>query len=314
MRYRVLNVQPMNIVSQTRPMAAALSMIAAMAVIAMIDIWVTVIAETVSVWQFLVMRVILALPVVLLLSAIGFGTLFPKNVLAVTMRSAVIAIGMFCYFGSMAFMPIAMVLAGMFTSPIFVLLITAFGLRQTIGRWRILAVAIGFIGILFVLGPSGGVLGWAMALPVMAGLLYACGVVATRAYCDGESTLTLLIGIFLAQGVLGSLVLLALAVFQPDVGEGGMAFLTRGWVWPIWDALPYLMVQVFGAVLGVGLLNRAYQLGDASHVAVFEYTIMIFGPVAAWFFLGQSIGPSQLIGILFIVGAGIIIAIRSRDT
>ena len=289
-------------------------MIAAMAVIGVIDIWVTIIAETISVWQFLVMRMALAAPILLLLSAFGFGSVIPKNGLAVSVRSALIATGMFCYFGSLAFMPIAMALAGMFTSPIFVLLMTAFGLRQTIGRWRILAVVFGFIGILFVLGPSGSVLGWVMLLPVTAGLLYAGGVVATRAYCDGESTLTLVTGIFVTQGLLGGLVLIALGVFQPDIGEGGMAFLTRGWVWPIWDALPYLLVQVFGAVLGVGLLNRAYQLGDASHVAVFEYTIMIFGPVAAWFFLGQSIGPTQFIGILFIVGAGLIIAIRSRDT
>ena len=296
-----------------RPTAAAVSMVCAMCVIGAIDIYVAVIAQTISVWQFLVMRLLLALPLVLLLSAAGFGTLRPRRVKAVALRSTLIATGMFCYFGALAFMPIAMALAGLFTSPIFVLLLTAYVLRQRIGPWRIIAVAVGFAGILVVLGPSGGALGWVALLPVMGGLLYACGAVATRALCAGESTLSLLLGIFLAQGILGTTVLVVLGLVQPEVGTGGMAFLTRGWVWPIDAVWPYLFLQVFGSVLGVSLLNRAYLMGEASHVAVFEYSIMIFGPFFGWWLLGQQVTWVQGLGIALIVLAGVIIAMRSRE-
>ena len=115
-----------------RPAAAALSMVCAMCVIGAIDIYVAVIAQTISVWQFLIMRLVLAAPVVLALSALGFGTVRPRRFGAVAVRSSLIATGMFCYFGALAFMPIAMALAGLFTSPIFVLLLTAFVLRQRI--------------------------------------------------------------------------------------------------------------------------------------------------------------------------------------
>jgi len=303
---------PMTVPSAQHPTAAAISMVAAMFVIGAIDIYVAVIAQTISVWQFLVMRLMLTAPIVLALSLLGFGTLRPRRAGAVAFRSTLIATGMFCYFGALAFMPIAMALAGLFTSPIFVLLLTGFVLRQRIGPWRVLAVAVGFAGILVVLGPSGGSLGWVAALPVMGGLLYASGVVATRALCEGESTLSLLLGIFVAQGVLGSVVLVLIAVIQPQVGEGGMAFLTRGWVWPITEAWPYLSLQVFGSVLGVGLLNRAYQLGEASHVAVFEYSVMVFGPFFGWWLLGQPVTWAQGAGIVLIVLAGVIIAVRSR--
>ena len=296
-----------------RPAAAALSMVCAMCVIGAIDIYVAVIAQTISVWQFLIMRLVLAAPVVLALSALGFGTVRPRRFGAVAVRSSLIATGMFCYFGALAFMPIAMALAGLFTSPIFVLLLTAFVLRQRIGPWRIIAVAVGFAGILVVLGPSGGSLGWVAALPVLGGILYASGVVATRAMCDGESTLTLLLGIFVAQGVLGSVVLAGITLAGVAPGEGGMAFLTRGWVWPIDPVWPYLLFQVFGSVLGVGLLNRAYQLGEASHVAVFEYSVMIFGPFFGWWLLGQPVTWVQGAGIALIVLAGVIIAVRSRE-
>ncbi|WP_241462540.1 DMT family transporter [Tateyamaria sp. ANG-S1] len=296
-----------------RPTSAALNMVGAMAVIGAIDIYVAVIAQTISLWQFLIMRLLLAAPIVLALSAMGFGTVRPRRVGAVTFRSTLIATGMFCYFGALAFMPIAMALAGLFTSPIFVLLLTAFVLRQRIGPWRIIAVAVGFLGILVVLGPSGGSLGWVIVLPVLGGMLYASGVVATRALCEGESTLTLLLGIFVAQGALGTVALVAITALQPEVGAGGIAFLTRGWVWPMDEAWPYLLLQVFGSVLGVSLLNRAYQLGEASHVAVFEYSVMIFGPFFGWWLLGQPVTWMQGAGIALIVLAGVIIAVRSKD-
>ncbi len=296
----------------THPKAAALSMIASMAVIGVIDIYVAVIAETISVWQFLVMRVLIAGPVVALLSVMGFGSLRPKRFKAVALRSTLIATAMFLYFSALAFMPIALALAGLFTSPIFVLLITYFFLKGSIGPWRVIAVLIGFSGCLVVLGPSGSDLGLILLLPVLGGMLYACGVLATRELCEGESTLTLLIGIFIAQGLLGAIVLGAITAIDLPVAAGGAAFLTRGWIWPMQDALPYVLMQAGGSIIGVGLLNRAYQLGSASYVAVFEYSIMIFGPLAAWVLLGQEITIGAVMGICMIAASGTIIGLRSR--
>lgn len=298
---------------ELRPMAAATSMVGAMCIIGAIDIYVVVIAQTISIWQFFIVRTALMVPMIVLASALGWGGLRPSNWRAVILRSSVIALGMFCYFGALAFMPIAMALAGLFTSPIFVLLFTAYGLGQRIGPWRILAVLIGFVGILVVLGPSGGALGWIIVLPVLGGMFYAAGVVATRAYCAQETTLTLLLGIFTAQTVLSLGVMAAQGLLQQDVGAGGMAFLTRGWVWPMGDALPYVVLQAVGAFFGVSLLNRACQLGEASHVAVFEYAVMIFGPLFGWVLLGQPVTALQGVGIALIASAGIIIAVRSAE-
>lgn len=303
----------MNTIPQLRPMAAALSMVAAMCIIGAIDIYVVVIAQTISIWQFFVVRTLLSLPLILAASWLGWGSLRPQRLGTLVVRSGLIALGMFCYFGALAFMPIAMALAGLFTSPIFVLLITAFGLGLRIGPWRILAVCIGFVGILVVLGPEAGALGWIIVLPVLGGLLYAGGVVATRAYCSGESTLALLLGIFVAQSVLSLGALGALALLRPELGLGGMAFLTRGWVWPMTDVLPYVALQAVGSAVGVALLNRAYQLGEASHVAVFEYSVMIFAPLFGWILLGQPVSVIQGLGIALIASAGIIIAVRSAD-
>ena len=298
--------------TELRPVTAAVSMVTSMAVIGAIDIFVVMLADLISVWQFLLVRAVLAVPLVLIAARLLGLSVWPKRWRSVAIRSALIAVSMFLYFGALGFMPIAMALAGLFTSPIFVLLISVFVLNERIGPWRVAAVAMGFAGILVVLGPSGQALGWTMAMPVMAGLIYASGAVATRALCDGESTLALLLGIYVAQAVLSAAALAGLAVWQPEVASGSNGFLLRGWVWPMQDALQIVALQVIGSIVGLGLLNHAYRLGEASHVAVFEYSVMVFGPVFAWLFLGQSVGLVQALGIGLITAAGCIIAWRSN--
>ena len=76
-------------------------------------------------------------------------------------------------------------------------------------------------------------------------------------------------------------------------------------------ALPWVILQAFGSVIAVFMLVKSYQLGDATYVSVFEYSVMIFGPVFAWVALGQALGVWQIFGIGLIVFAGGIIAIRS---
>ncbi len=294
-------------------MAAALCMIGAMVLLGFVDNYVATIAEAISVWQFLTVRAMMAVLLVWVLSMFGLGTLRPRRLWAVAVRSLLIAIGMMMYFGSLAFMPIAQSLAGLFTSPIFVLLMTVVVLKQKIGPWRILAVAVGFAGILLVLGLQQGAPRWIMLMPVAGGFFYAIGSLATRILCAEESTLSMLAGIMSMQWVIGVCALVGLSIWAPAVPEGADGFLLRGWVWPIASVFPYIVLQAVISVFGVFLLIRAYQWGEASQVSVLEYSIMIFGPFFGWLLMGQIITPTMIAGIFLIMIAGGIIAVRSKD-
>ena len=298
---------------QTRPMAAALCMIGAMVLLGFVDNFVATVAEEISIWQFLAVRASMAIPLICLMSMLGLGTMRPKRFWAVAVRSLLTATGLMLYFGSLAFMPIAQSLAGLFTSPIFVLLISAFVLKQTIGKWRVIAVAIGFSGILLVLGIQDGAPGWIMMMPVAGGLIYATGSMATRILCSEESTISMLAGIMIVQFIIGTLALVGLTIWSPVVPEGADGFLLRGLVWPIESVFPYIAMQAVISVAGVFLLIRAYQWGEASQVSVLEYSIMIFGPFFAWLLMGQSITPTMMAGIALIMIAGGIIAVRSKE-
>jgi drug/metabolite transporter (DMT)-like permease len=293
-------------------MRAAMAMVAAMAIIGVIDNFIPRVAVEIGLWQFHFIRALIAIPLIMALPLLGLGQLAPNRLWAVALRSVLVAIAMLFYFSALALMPIAQALAGLFTSPIFILLISALALRQRIGPWRILAVAVGFLGILFVLQPDPDDFDTSVLIPVAGGLFYALGAISTRSLCAGESTVAMLMGSLVALGLSGALGLVVLGIFPMEAVAGAEGFVTRGWVWPMWQAAPWVLVQAVGSLIGVFLIIKAYQLGEPSYVSVFEYSIMIFGPLFAWLVFGQQITLWQVAGVALIALAGVIIAVRSK--
>ncbi len=298
--------------ADTRPVSAALFVLASMAVIGFIDNFVIVIAEQAGLWQFHLMRALMALPLVWLLARFGLGSLRTKNLAYVLLRSALISISMMFYFGSLAFLPISEAVAGLFTAPLWVLLVSVTALGQTVGPIRIGAALIGFLGVLLVLRPDAGGVSIYTLLPLAGGFFYALGNIVTREKCATESPAALVAWFFVALGVWSLLGLIVLAVVSPDVPTGADGFLLRGWVLPTQEVLFWTGVQAVGAICAIGFLTRGYQLADASFVAVFEYALLIFVSAWAWMLRGELIDTPAAIGIALIVLSGAVIAVRGR--
>ncbi|MDP3959003.1 MAG: DMT family transporter [Pseudorhodobacter sp.] len=277
------------------------------------DNFVRVVAAEGGLWQFHATRTAMALGLVaLLMRPLGLR-LKPVRLGAVVARSTIHGIAMLIYFGCLAFLPVAQVAAGLFTAPIFVLLISRFAYGHHIGPVRIAAVAVGFVGVILVLGPSA-MSGASLAalLPVAAGALYALGNIATREWCAGESAETLLVAFFVALGVLGLAGLAVLAVVPLEVPTGAAGFVQRGWVWPSRTFYFWTFVQAAGSLIGVGLMIRAYQIAAASRVSVFEYIILPASALWGWLIWGEVLRPSAGVGMGLIALAGSMIALRAR--
>ncbi|MEM9581228.1 MAG: DMT family transporter, partial [Pseudomonadota bacterium] len=253
------------------PVQAATSMVGAMAIIGLIDNYIALIARDISLWQFQFLRGTIAVPTLLVLAAAGVFIVRPKRLWAVLVRNGLIAVGMLFYFGALAFMPIAQALAGLFVAPIFVLLISIFVFGERVGLLRITAVIAGFIGVLIVLQPEQGSFSLISLMPMMGGLFYAMGSVATQRLCPEEATPAMLLGLFSLQATFGATVLVALHVINPVAAPGTDGFLLRQWTTPQSFTWLLIVVQAFGSLMGVGLLIRAYQSAEPSFAAVFEY-------------------------------------------
>lgn len=297
---------------ETRPAAAAASVLMAMAIIGLIDNFVVIVAERHGLWQFHAVRMVIALPIIMAVAALGFGTMRPRSWVALGTRSAFVCSSMVVYFGCLAFMPIAEVAAGLFTSPIWVLLLSIVFLGQRVGLVRVAAVAVGFLGVVLVLKPDTGEVSALALLPAAAGLLYAVGSLLTREWCAEESGLALLTFNFVALGLVGLLAMGLLALVPQPVPAGPEGFLLRGWE-PL-DAtfLGWTGFQAVGAIVGVWLLIRGYQMADTSFVAVFEFSFLIFASIWAYVLRTELPDGWTVAGIFLIVSSGIVIVLRGR--
>lgn len=299
--------------TQNRTLAAFGAVLVYACVIAFTDNYVRVIARDGGLWQFHATRTAMAFAI-LALVAIPLGLrLRPKRPWAVVARSAIHGAAMVIYFGALAFLPVAQVAAGLFTAPIFVLLIQRFLYGQAIHGLQFLAVFVGFLGVVLVLGPeamSGAT--FAALLPVISGALYAMGNIATRAWCEGESAETIVAGFFGMLGVIGLVGMAVLWAFPLEVPEGPEGFLQRGPVWPTGEFLFWTFVQAAGSLLGVGMIVKAYQIAEASRVSVFEYVILPAS--AAWGLIlwGERLTLLAVAGMALIVVAGVLISRPAR--
>lgn len=294
-------------------MAAMLILVYAF-IIGFTDNYVRVIAAESGLWQFHLLRGLIAMTLITIAVALLGLRWRPVNVRAVVARSALHGVAMIIYFGALAFLPVALVAAGLFTAPIFVLLISGLVFGETIGPYRIAAVIVGFVGVVLVLGPTamtGSLL--PAVLPVLAGVIYAMGNITTRRWCHQESATTLLAGFFLALMVIGATGLAFLAVFPMNAPAGEPGFLQRGAIWPSPKIWFWTFVQAAGSLVAVGMMVRAYLIADVTRVAVFEYAILPAAAFWSWIIWGQTVDQYAIFGMGMICLAGLMIALRARQ-
>lgn len=299
--------------TENRTLAAAGAILGYATLIGYTDNYVRVIAAEAGLWQFHFLRTAIA-ALVFALAMVPLGLdLRPRNLRAVVARSMVHGAAMLIYFGCLAFLTVAQAAAGLFTAPIFVLLMSRFLYGHALGPARIIAVAVGFAGVVLVLTPGADQpLGWASILPVAAGALYALGNLATREWCAGESAATLTLGFFLALGVAGLAGVGVLALWPIEAAPGSDGFILRGWISPSPEFWFWTTVQAIGSMVAVGLMVRAYQLAEASRVSIMEYVILPISALWGWLLWSETITWGAVLGMMLIFGAGAVITLRGR--
>lgn len=298
---------------QNRPLSAAAAILTGMAILGWIDQYVRVIAETSSLWTFHILRPTMIWGLTLIWLVVARQRLKVLSWRGLALRSGVMSSGLVIYFGALAFMPVAQAAAGLFTSPIWVLIFSVLFFGQGIGWVRCLAVGLGFLGIILVLAPTPDTLSPLIFMPVLAGAFYAVGVLGTRAWCAQEGALELALGIFSVQFIIGLIFGVALTLIEPAAEAGTAGFVARGIIWPSSEVLFWTFVQALGSLLAVVLLTRGYQLAEASYVAVFEYALLLFSCLFGYLVWGDLLTLWQAVGLGLIIAAGCVIALRARD-
>lgn len=219
-------------------------------------------------------------------------------------RGALGAISMVASFLALAHLPLSEAVAIGYTSPLITVVLAALVLKERVRIYRWSAVGFGFVGIVIILLPhlhaawSGVTIGQSSAFGATIGLVGAClssgSMIQTRRLTATEST--------------GAIVF----YFSLFTTVCGLATLPFGWVMPGPRDLALLIG--IGVIAGVSqtLLTSSYRFGDASLIAPFEYTTMIWALLIGWLAYGNLPGPMVLAGGIIVVGSGAFVVWRER--
>jgi len=293
----------------------AILLICGISVFGFSDNLTLLVSDLVGVGQFHFSRSIFAIILVAILGRFLGISVLPRYWKPILVRTAFMVTAILLYFGVMPMMPIAEAGAGLFTSPIFVLIFSVIWFKERIGLRRIIAVIMGACGVMLVFKPGSDGFSPYHILPVMAGACYAMGSIVTFRYLRDESPLAILMCFIVSIGICGGLAASALTVFPVSTAVVEQApFLFKGWqtvnnMYWVW-----MFIIAFGASVALSLMTQAYQLAETSYLAVYEYTYLISVGFFGWLFWGSVPGFWGFIGIILIIFAGIIIIVAQQQS
>lgn len=196
------------------------------------------------------------------------------------------------FFGALKLLPLAQTVALTFTSPFFMVLISAAMIGDPITRRALFAAAFGFLGVVVMLAEklsseAGSPLGFAMALA--SAVAYALSMIMSRRDTAHDSVPQMI----LVQNAISAVVSLPFALywFQPIPGETLMMFLAIG-------------------ALGTGgnyAITWAYKHAPATLLGPFEFTALIWAVTFGVIFFGEVPSAHTLVGAVIIVGACLVV-------
>jgi drug/metabolite transporter (DMT)-like permease len=206
-------------------------------------------------------------------------------------RTGINILGWILFFYGLKYLPLATAVALFFSFPLFLAIISVPLLGENVGVRRVLAIMVGFIGVLLITNPASGIsvpallmLGAALAWAMVAGL--------TRILGEKENTSTML--------------------FYTLIGFGFILLVPQYWVWSALNLEDYLLVTAvaFFGVIAQFSVTKAYAIASPSLIAPFEYTALIWSAALGYLVWDDIPDAYAVMGAFLIIGSGVYIIHR----
>lgn len=202
------------------------------------------------------------------------------------LRNAAHFAGQNLWFWSLTMIPLAQVFALEFTSPLWVALFAPLLLGERMTRFRLMAAAAGFAGVLVVTRPFGGGLDAGQAAAALSAVCFAATAIATKRLTRTESLPAILFWLTATQSVMG------LALTLP-----------RGLELPSAELAPWMAVVALAGLSAHLCLTTALSLAPASVVTPIDFARLPVIAVVGAAFYGEALDPWVLAGAALILGA-----------
>ncbi|MDF1719489.1 MAG: DMT family transporter [Minwuia sp.] len=209
-------------------------------------------------------------------------------------RSVVVFAATVFGFTSLSIMPMAEVSAIGYVAPLMVTVLSILILKEKVGPRRLLAVAIGFVGVIAILRPDQASFSAWSLLPLAMASCYATFMIMTRLIRGAAPPLN--------------------SLFYTAIVGAVVATIPLPFIWQNPEPIHWLMFAGMGIVGGTGhfLMIKAFEQTEASMIAPFVYTELLWSIIAGAIFFGEVPGIGMLIGAFVIMGSGMFILYREQ--
>jgi drug/metabolite transporter (DMT)-like permease len=208
-------------------------------------------------------------------------------------RSALLLCTTTTFFIGLKFLKLADLVILTQAAPLIVVALSVVMLGEKVGPRRWLGVIVGFTGVVIILKPGFG-FEWASLFGLASALIYAIYQIMTRSLSSADHTMTT----FFYTASVGAVVMAAVAPF----------------FWETPTLLDAFLICLPGIIGGGGhlLLIMAFARSEASLLAPYFYTAILWATLFGWVFFNEVPDVFTFVGAGLIVTAGLYVWHRER--
>lgn len=251
--------------------------------------------------RFLI-QVILLVPLMHLMNLTWRMT--PRVFKYTLLRTLLHIAGIGMMFSALMYLPLADAIAIAFVLPFIMLLLGAWFLGEQVGKRRLWACLVGFLGTLLVVQPAFESVGFAALLPIGVAVNFAFFMLVTRKIAKDIDPVSLQA----ISGVIAVALLGPLVIFVPAQLSTSLS-----WVWPASDIwMQLILLGVFGT-LGHLLMTFSLRFAPSATVAPMQYLEIPFATMIGWLIFADLPNAMATLGICITIAAGLYIMVRERQ-
>ena len=198
------------------------------------------------------------------------------------------------FFISIRYVPLVEMQTISFSSVFFISILSVFFLGEKIGYRRIIAVIVGFIGVVIILNPGSAIFSNYSFLPLIASFFLSIAV------------------IFLKKILLTNNNILSVWIFTAFCTVISLFFYDDTWIWPQGYDLIFMIASGFLGFIAQICLTKSFQMADASLLAPLDFSSVIWSFLIGYIFFQEFITLNVLFGGLIIIMSVSYIFYRER--
>lgn len=252
--------------------------------------------NAVNVIQILALRsvVIVFLMLVVYYARNQTVVLKPNRVLAQSLRGISGFLAPCCFFLGISQMPLTAAVVVFFSSIFMTTVLSIFFLQEKVGVHRWIAVAAGYVGVFIAIQPESGGSLFGYSLVLFSSFMYTVLFISGRRLSTTESVASL--------------------VLFYNLGVGCVALILLPWYWQDMnlEKIAWLLALSLLAVTGHFAITRAFAIAEASLIAPFEYTSILWTIALDVLIWNALPGSHTWIGAIIIISSGLYVTYREH--